>query len=109
MTSEQRIVIVGGGPAALSTARSYRDAGGEAAVDLVSAEPHLPYERPPLTKELLRGELEPAELALEDEPWFAAHAVTLRRGRAAVLLAALVGLGDHHHHRVRKAAPCERQ
>jgi NADPH-dependent 2,4-dienoyl-CoA reductase/sulfur reductase-like enzyme len=86
MTSEQRIVIVGGGPAALSTARSYRDAGGEAAVDVVCAEPHLPYERPPLTKELLRGELEPAELPLEEEPWFAAHAVTLRRGRAAVAL-----------------------
>ena len=86
MTSEQRIVIVGGGPAALSTARSYREAGGEAAVDVVCAEPHLPYQRPPLTKELLRGELEPGGLALEDEPWFAAHAVTLRRGRAAVAL-----------------------
>jgi NADPH-dependent 2,4-dienoyl-CoA reductase/sulfur reductase-like enzyme len=86
MTREQRIVIVGGGPAALSTARSYREAGGEAAVDIVCAEPHLPYQRPPLTKELLRGELEPAELALEDEPWFPAHSVTLRRGRAAVAL-----------------------
>ena len=30
MRPEQRIVIVGGGPAALSTARSYREAGGEA-------------------------------------------------------------------------------
>jgi 3-phenylpropionate/trans-cinnamate dioxygenase ferredoxin reductase subunit len=86
MRPDQRIVIIGGGPAALSTARSYREAGGEAAVDVVCAEPHLPYQRPPLTKELLRGELEPAELPLEDEPWFAAHAVTLRRGRAAVAL-----------------------
>ena len=34
---------------------------------LICAEPHLPYQRPPLTKELLRGELEPAELPLEDE------------------------------------------
>ena len=65
MRPEQRIVIVGGGPAALSTARSYREAGGEAAVDLVCAEPHLPYRRPPLTKVFLRGELEPADLALE--------------------------------------------
>jgi 3-phenylpropionate/trans-cinnamate dioxygenase ferredoxin reductase subunit len=86
MTRAQRIVIIGGGPAALSTARSYREAGGEATVDVVCAEPHLPYRRPPLTKELLRGELEPAELPLEDEPWFAANAVTLRRGRAAVAL-----------------------
>ena len=86
MRPEQRIVIVGGGPAGLSTARSYRAAGGGAQVDMVCAEPHLPYERPPLTKELLRGELEPADLPLEDEGWFAAHAVTLRRGRRAVAL-----------------------
>jgi 3-phenylpropionate/trans-cinnamate dioxygenase ferredoxin reductase component len=84
MRREQRIVIVGGGPAGLSTARSYREAGGAASVDLVCAEPHLPYRRPPLTKEFLRDELETAELALEDEGWFAAHAVTLRRGRSVV-------------------------
>jgi NADPH-dependent 2,4-dienoyl-CoA reductase/sulfur reductase-like enzyme len=84
MRPEQRIVIVGGGPAALSTARSYREAGGGAQVEMMCAEPHLPYNRPPLTKELLRGELEPADLALEDEAWFAAHDVTLRRGRRAV-------------------------
>ena len=84
MTPEQRIVIVGGGPAALSTARSYREAGGRAHVELVCAEPHLPYSRPPLTKDFLRGESEPADLPLEDEAWFAAHAVTLRRGRRAI-------------------------
>ncbi len=84
MRPEQRIVIVGGGPAALSTARSYREAGGGAQVEMVCAEAHLPYNRPPLTKELLRGELEPAELPLEDEAWFATHGVTLRRGRRAV-------------------------
>ena len=86
MNPEQRIVIVGGGPAALSTARGYREAGGGAHVDLICAEPHLPYERPPLTKELLRGEREAGDLALEDEAWFAAHAVTLRLGRPAVAL-----------------------
>jgi 3-phenylpropionate/trans-cinnamate dioxygenase ferredoxin reductase subunit len=84
MKPEQRIVIVGGGPSALSTARSYREAGGRAHVDLICAEPHLPYNRPPLTKEFLRGEREAADLALEDEAWFAEHAVTLRRGRSAV-------------------------
>lgn len=86
MRPEQRIVIVGGGPAALSTARSYREAGGAAHVDVVCAEPHLPYERPALTKELLRGEREPDDLPLESEPWFAANAITLRRGRSAVAL-----------------------
>ena len=86
MTPEERIVIVGGGPAALSTARSYREAGGGAAVELICGEAHLPYRRPPLTKELLRGEADVADLPLEDEAWFAAHAVSVRRGRRAVAL-----------------------
>jgi NADPH-dependent 2,4-dienoyl-CoA reductase/sulfur reductase-like enzyme len=86
MRPEQRIVIVGGGPAALSTARRYREAGGRAHVDLICAEPHLPYNRPPLTKEFLRGELEPGDLALESEAWFPANAITPRRGRRAVAL-----------------------
>ena len=52
MRRDQRIVIVGGGPAALSTARSYREAGGEASIELICAEPHLPYRRPPLDQGL---------------------------------------------------------
>ena len=83
MRPDQRIVIVGGGPAALSTARSYREAGGRASVELICGEPHLPYERPPLTKDFLRGEAEVGDLPIESEAWFAAHAVSVRRGRRA--------------------------
>ncbi len=86
MRPGQRIVIVGGGPAALSTARSYREAGGQASIDLICGEPHLPYRRPPLTKELLRGEADASDLALESEEWFATHAVSARRARCAVAL-----------------------
>jgi 3-phenylpropionate/trans-cinnamate dioxygenase ferredoxin reductase subunit len=86
MRPEQRIVIVGGGPAALSTARSYRDAGGRASIDLICGEPHLPYGRPPLTKEFLRGEADVRDLPLESEEWFAAHAVSARRACRAVAL-----------------------
>jgi 3-phenylpropionate/trans-cinnamate dioxygenase ferredoxin reductase component len=84
MRPEQRIVIVGGGPAALSTARSYREAGGQASVELICGEPHLPYERPPLTKDFLRGEAEVGDLPIESDEWYAAHAVSVRRGRRAV-------------------------
>lgn len=68
--SPERLVIVGGGPAGLAAARGYRDAGGTGTVTLVAAEAHRPYRRPPLTKEYLRGELEPAELPLEPAEWF---------------------------------------
>lgn len=74
MTAEH-VVIVGGGPAALATARSYRDHGGIGGVTLVSEEPHLPYRRPPLTKELLRGLIDTAELPLEDERWYSERRV----------------------------------
>jgi 3-phenylpropionate/trans-cinnamate dioxygenase ferredoxin reductase subunit len=52
------ILIIGGGLAAGRLASEYRKAGGEADVTIVSSEPDPPYNRPPLTKGFLRGELE---------------------------------------------------
>lgn len=76
----ERIVIVGAGPAGLSTARAYRSCGGEGEVTLVGEEPLLPYERPPLTKQFLRGELDVNELPIESEEWFEDNDVKLLRG-----------------------------
>lgn len=78
--SSERIVIVGAGPAGLSTARSYRNCEGTAEVTLVGAESFAPYERPPLTKELLRDELASSELSIEAEEWFEANDVKLLLG-----------------------------
>jgi 3-phenylpropionate/trans-cinnamate dioxygenase ferredoxin reductase component len=74
------IVIVGAGPAGLATARSYRELGGEEPVTLIGEEPTLPYERPPLTKEFMRGKLEEAELLLEQRGWFESNDVQLVQG-----------------------------
>jgi 3-phenylpropionate/trans-cinnamate dioxygenase ferredoxin reductase subunit len=52
------IVVVGGGLAAARLATEYRAAGGPAVVTILSAEPDPPYNRPPLTKGFLRGELD---------------------------------------------------
>jgi len=86
MTSEPGIVIVGGGPAGFSAARAYRAAGGELDVSLVSGEDHLPYERPPLTKELLRGQAGVEELPLETEAWFGENRVAVLAGARALAL-----------------------
>jgi NADPH-dependent 2,4-dienoyl-CoA reductase/sulfur reductase-like enzyme len=79
------LVVVGGGPAAHAAAAAYRDAGGAGAVVLLAAEGRRPYNRPPLSKELLRGELEPDGLPLEDPAWYAERDVEVRVGRVATL------------------------
>lgn len=58
------LVIVGAGPAGHSAAYAYREGGGTGTVRLVSADTHLPYNRPPLSKDYLRGESEESELPL---------------------------------------------
>ena len=45
-----RLVIVGGGPAALATARAYREAGGDGDVTILTPELTVPYQRPPLSQ-----------------------------------------------------------
>jgi 3-phenylpropionate/trans-cinnamate dioxygenase ferredoxin reductase component len=82
----RRIVIAGGGPAGLATARAYREAGGDGEVVLVGAEPHAPYRRPPLTKEFLRGETGTGELPLERREWYAEQGIDLLLGVRAVEL-----------------------
>lgn len=85
MTLPEHIVIVGGGPAGLSAARAYREAGGRGAVTLVAAEPHLPYLRPPLTKDYLRTGAGRDDLLLEPAAWYREHAVEVRHAPAAGL------------------------
>ena len=85
MTAPYGLLIIGGGPAGLSAARAYRDAGAEGRVAIVTDEGRMPYQRPPLTKELLRGESAEADLPLEDESWLDERGVDLVAGRAVAL------------------------
>jgi 3-phenylpropionate/trans-cinnamate dioxygenase ferredoxin reductase subunit len=78
LRENERLVIIGGGPGGLSTARAYREAGGRASVILLSAEPYPPYQRPPLTKEYLRGEMGRGDLPIEDPRWYGENGVELR-------------------------------
>lgn len=85
MSDEFEMLVLGGGPAGLSAARAYRDAGGRGAVGIVTDEHRMPYNRPPLTKELLRGESSEDELPIETEAWLQEHDVRLVCGRAVTL------------------------
>ncbi len=80
------IVIVGGGPAGLAAARAYREHGGALAVTILAAEERAPYQRPPLSKELLRGEVEEHELALEQPAWYEQQRIELRTGATVTAL-----------------------
>ena len=85
MSSPYSLLVIGGGPAGLSAARAYRDAGANGAVALVTDEGRMPYNRPPLTKDLLRGESAEADLPLEEESWLDERGVDLVAGRAVAL------------------------
>jgi 3-phenylpropionate/trans-cinnamate dioxygenase ferredoxin reductase subunit len=78
-----RLVIVGGGPAALSTARAYRQAGGDGSVVILTPELTVPYQRPPLSKGFLRDEVEDSELLIEPPDWYVQRRIEVRLGAEA--------------------------
>ncbi|OBG70423.1 pyridine nucleotide-disulfide oxidoreductase [Mycobacterium sp. E3298] len=84
MTASKGIVIVGGGLAAARTAEQLRRAEYAGRVTIVSDEVHLPYDRPPLSKEVLRKEVD--DVALKPREWYDDNDITLRLGAAATAL-----------------------
>ena len=60
----RRVVVVGASVAGLRAAETLREEGFDGELAVVGAEPHRPYDRPPLSKELLVGASEPADVAL---------------------------------------------
>ena len=68
------LLIIGGGLASARAIKSFREAGGEGTIGLVSKDATLPYHRPPLSKRFLRGETNEEPL-VEDEAFYRDHAV----------------------------------
>jgi NADPH-dependent 2,4-dienoyl-CoA reductase/sulfur reductase-like enzyme len=65
----RRIVVVGASLAGVRAVEALRRKGFTGEITWLGAEPHAPYDRPPLSKEVLRGEWEPARLALRKESY----------------------------------------
>jgi 3-phenylpropionate/trans-cinnamate dioxygenase ferredoxin reductase component len=83
---EVDFLIVGGGMAGASCASELRKQGSDRSILLVGREPEPPYERPPLSKEYLRGDAERADAYVNPVSWYEENAVELAIGRNAMSL-----------------------
>ena len=73
-------MIVGAGQAGFQVAASLRADGYPAPIRLIGAEPHPPYQRPPLSKGLLLGKMERERLLFRQPGFYAAQGIELRLG-----------------------------
>lgn len=79
-TVVKKIVIVGAGQAAAQAIDTLRGKGFRGSIILVGEEPHLPYQRPPLSKKYLAGALETERLLIRPAHYYAQHEVDTRLG-----------------------------
>ncbi len=84
--ADRTFVIVGASLAGATAAATLRDQGFDGEIVLIGAEPEPPYERPPLSKEYLRGEQSLEEAFVRPVQWYADYAVDARFGTRAVQL-----------------------
>ena len=84
MSADQTYVIVGASLAGAKAAETLRAEGFEGRLLLVGAEAERPYERPPLSKEYLRGEAGREKVYVHDPDFYAEHDIELELGRRVV-------------------------
>jgi NADPH-dependent 2,4-dienoyl-CoA reductase/sulfur reductase-like enzyme len=77
-----KYLLIGGGLASSQAAKELRKGDPDASITLAGEEPYIPYDRPPLSKEFLRGEKRPSELFFDPEPHFRDHRIDLILGVA---------------------------
>ena len=77
----ERVVIVGGGQAAVQAIDTLRRKGFAGKLLLIGDEPWLPYQRPPLSKKYLAGALERDRLLLRPQHFYESHSVEAHLGR----------------------------
>ncbi|CUW33165.1 NAD(P)/FAD-dependent oxidoreductase [Streptomyces reticuli] len=103
-THRPRIAVVGAAAAGLAAAEGLRRLGWDGEIALIGDEPHLPYDRPPLSKQILSGAWEPQRTALRDTEQIAALGLDLRLGTRALAYdpaRRVLTLGDDGHTELR--------
>jgi 3-phenylpropionate/trans-cinnamate dioxygenase ferredoxin reductase subunit len=91
VAAPQRIVIVGGGLAGAKAAETLRTEGFDGELTIVAAERERPYERPPLSKEVLRGDKDRETARVHEEGYYDQAGIALRLGEAATALDTAAG------------------
>lgn len=76
------IVVIGAGQAGVALLAKLRSSGHGGQITLIGAEPAAPYQRPPLSKAYLLGEMSAERLSLRNPAFYAENAITLRLGQA---------------------------
>src|ERR1700683_660220 len=95
--SNRAFVIVGASLAGATAAETLREEGFDGRLVLIGDEPEPPYERPPLTKDYLRGESPREKTYVHPEGYYHEHGIELISGRAVTAIAparSRVKLGD---------------
>jgi 3-phenylpropionate/trans-cinnamate dioxygenase ferredoxin reductase subunit len=83
---EVDFLLIGGGMGAAHCAKELRDRGAEGSILLVGRELEIPYERPPLSKEYMRGEAERADAYVNPPEWYEQNGVELSNGKNVMSL-----------------------
>ncbi|MEM7215464.1 MAG: FAD/NAD(P)-binding oxidoreductase [Pseudomonadota bacterium] len=74
----KEILVIGGGQAAASFAARIRQHDADSKITILSEEPHLPYQRPPLSKKYATGEMQRDQLLLRPENWYSDNGIKFR-------------------------------
>lgn len=80
-------LLLGGGVASVTTAETLRAEGEDGSIAILSADPALPYQRPPLSKQYLLRDMAPERILIQPEGFYRDKRIDLRLGARAVAVA----------------------